>query len=196
MVPTAPKGNIMHCSKLFRPLYGPAPWCVIVALIFSILPLRAQTDAETLLRACDAQVTGKFKQWRFAPITADVAAYAKSHNENPTVTSGDFDGDGRKDVALLVQDGPDPDPNFPGRLDSLHIAVCMNTTAGVKLFLIDKPYCGDGIALSQKGQPYYDYATDTRGSYKLDGVSAYCFEKAGATYEFEKGLFRMIVDSD
>ena len=72
----------------------------------------------------------------------------------------------------------------------------MNPTPGTKLYLIDKPYCGDGIALAPKGQSYHDFTTETEGVYKFDGVSAYCFEKAGATYQFENGAFRQIVDSD
>ena len=181
----------------FRPLPGAvASCCMVLALTFFTMPLMAQSGEEALLRACNAQVTARFRQWRFAPIREDVAEFAKSRKESPTVTYGDFDGDGRKDVALLVQDGPNPDRDYPRRLDSLHIAVCMNPRAETKLVLIDKPYCGDGITLAPKGQPYHDYATETNGFYKLDGVSAYCFEKAGATYEFENGAFRQIVDSD
>ena len=175
---------------------GPTTCYLILILMLSAMPLRAQTDEERLLRACTAQVTARFRQWRFVPVTKDVAEFARSRNQNPTVTYGDFDGDGRKDVALLVQDGPAPVAEYPGRLDSLHIAVCMNPIAGMKLYLIDKPYCGDGIALAPKGQRYHDFTTETEGFYKLDGVSAYCFEKAGATYEFENGAFRQIVDSD
>jgi len=90
----------------------------------------------------------------------------------------DFDGDGRKDVALLIQDGANPDPQYPGRGNSLHIAVCLNTTKGFRLYLIDNPYCGDGIATSPKGGRYYDYNTDKKGTFRHDGVAAYCFEKA------------------
>lgn len=148
------------------------------------------------MHACEARITAKYDQWRFAPVTADVAEFAKSLHENPTMTAGDFDGDGRTDVALLIQDGPHPDPDYPRRLDSMHIAVCLNREAGVDLLTIDQPYCGDGITRAPKGAPYYDFVTGKKGTYLLDGVSVYCFEKAGATYEFENGTFRRIVDSD
>ena len=67
---------------------------------------------------------------------------------SPTRVPGDFNGDGRRDVALLVLDGLVPNPGYPDRLDVLRIAVCMNTSLGVTLFVIDKPYCGDGISVS------------------------------------------------
>src|SRR5437762_920879 len=146
--------------------------------------------------ACEARVSTKFRQWRLAPVSPDVEQFAKSRNVSPTRVSGDFDGDGRRDVALLFLDGPDPDPQYPGRLDVLHIAVCMSTAWGTRLYLIDKPYCGDGISLSQRGGRYYDFEKQAEGTYKVDGVHAYCFEKAGATYQFENGSFRRIVDSD
>lgn len=168
----------------------------LVVLINLGLYLQAQTDEQDLVNACQGLVTAKYRQWRFVPVMPAVAEFAKSRNVNPTIIFGDFDGDSRKDVALLVQDGPVPATDYPERLDSLHIAVCMNMRATRKLYLIDKPYCGDGIQIAPKGGRYYDYETETDGSYKRDGVHAYCFEKAGATYEFDKGSFRKIVDSD
>lgn len=182
---------------LFRALHGSTTFCMILAfLMLSTAPLKAQREEEALRGACTAQVAARFSQWRFAPIREDVAEWAKSENMNPAIAYGDFDGDGRKDVALLIQAGPSPDSEYPGRLDSLHIAVCMNPTAGMKLYVVEKLYCGDGITVSPQGKHYFDLVADTEGFYKLDGVRAYCFEKAGATYVFEKGAFRQIVDGD
>ncbi len=159
-------------------------YLIVALLAFMLLPQfrQAHADEKDILQVCEAQLTAKLTQWRFAPITPQVAAFAKSRHENPTITYGDFDGDGRQDMALLVQHGANPDSNYPRRKDSLHIAVCLNTSTGVKLYLIDKPYCGDGITRASKGKPYCDYVTNKKGDYKLDGVGVYCFEKAGATY--------------
>jgi hypothetical protein len=169
---------------------------ISLALLIPVLSLQAQTNKEMLLQTCKARITAKFQQWRAAPVTAEVAKFARARHKDPTVTTGDFDGDGRQDLALLIQDGPAPGPDNPGRPDSLHIAVCLNQKTGISLFLIDKPYCSDGIERTLKGNSYYDFETGKRGTYRLDGVSAYCFEKAGATYEFENGIFSRIVDSD
>jgi len=170
--------------------------CVLAWLGLAVSTVMAQPEGPSLIVACNAQISAKFVQWRLAPVSRDVEQFAKSRNVNPTRVSGDFDGDGRTDIALLVFSGAAPVPDYPDRLDALHIAVCMNTRVGVRLFVIDKPYCGDGIALSRRGRRYYDFEKQAEGTYKLDGVHAYCFEKAGATYQFENGFFRQIVDSD
>lgn len=164
---------------------------ILMVFMVSTLSRSTQAAEKSTVLACEAQLTAKFKIWRFASVTPDVTAFAEDHNEDPTITYGDFDGDGRQDVALLIHRGDNPNPDYP-----LNIAVCMNTKAGIKLYIIDKPYCRDGITLAPRGQQYYDYDTEKKGTYKLDGVSAYCFMKAGATYELENGKFRQIVDSD
>jgi hypothetical protein len=99
-------------------------WCLVLFGLYWPLPEvdaeAAQFDEPALTRACGAQLSAKFRQWRIA----------------------------------------------------------------------------DGITLSPKGARYYDFETDTEGTYKFDGVQAYCLGKAGATYEFENGSFRRIVDGD
>jgi hypothetical protein len=72
----------------------------------------------------------------------------------------------------------------------------MNTSAGSRLYLIDNLYCGDGIDVSRKGTRYHDFERSTDGTCSLDGIHTFCFEKAGATYQFEYGAFCRIVDSD
>lgn len=37
------------------------------------------------------------------------------------------------------------------------------------------------------GAEYYDFETDSEGRYDRDGVHAYCYEKAGATYVYKDG---------
>ena len=173
--------------------------CLCAVLVCRCLPVSsviAQTEEPSLTPACVGQISAKCRDWRVAPVSSDVEQFAKSQNVSPTRVSGDFDGDGRMDVAILVLSGSVPAAEYPYRLDLLHIAVCLNTSLGVRLFVIDKPYCGDGIALSRRGGRYYDFEKQVEGTYKLDGVHPYCFEKAGATYQFENGSFRRIVDSD
>ena len=153
-----------------------------LAILAICVPLPAlhaapQTNETALVRSCEAQISGKFRQWRIAPV--------KEPDRNQTRLFADFDGDGRRDVALLITTGADR-----------HIAICLNTRSALKLYLIDKPYCNDGIAISRKGVRYYDFENDKEGVYARDGVHAYCSEKAGATYQFENDAFRRIVDDD
>ena len=148
------------------------------------------------MRACELQIPSHVGPWHIAPIAKDVAAAAKLSHSDPARVFGDFDGDDRKDVALLIQRGTVPVLENPRRLASLVIVVCLNDVDGLKFFQIDKPYCGDGIALSPKGKPYHDFETEQNGFYRFDGVSAYALERAGATYEYEAGSFHRIIDSD
>jgi len=168
----------------------------MVCALLILLVHSQKANADGLLDACKAKIDARFTKWRFASLDPEVAEYSRSRQVDPTITHGDFDGDGRGDIALLIQDGPNPKTEYPERLDSLHIAACLNMKAGIKLFFIDRPYCGDGITLTPKGRAYYDYDTGEEGTYRHDGIGAYCFERAGATYEFENGVFRQIVDSD
>jgi hypothetical protein len=174
--------------------------CCYAVLACMCLPVpgtsAAQIPEPALMRACEAQVSAKFRRWRPAPVSPDMAQFAKSRNLSPTRVSADFNGDGQKDVAFLFLDGAGLHPGNPGNLDGLHIAVCMTAAAGARLYLINHPYCGDGIAVSLRGGRYYDFERNAEGNYKVDGVHAYCFEKAGATYQFENGSFHQIVDSD
>jgi hypothetical protein len=171
--------------------------CLALALLPPTPALAAAQVGEPRLQAaCEAEVSANLGPWRLAPIPAEVAQFAQSRGVDPTTVRGDFDGDGRADIALFVRSGPDAPAAFSEILDHLHIAVCMNTGAGIRLSRIDRPFCIDGIDLIAKGTPYYDFEQRTKGVYERDGVHAYCFEKAGATYQFDDGAFRRIVDSD
>jgi hypothetical protein len=141
-------------------------------------------DAPSVLKAAKAALTSKWPQWRFVTVRPEVLQFAR--NFDPTVVYGDFDADGQQDVALFVR-----------LLSSTSPCVIVVFHSGAqRLFMIEKPYCTDGIALSKKGQSYHDYDTETEGIYPRDGIAAYCFEKAGATYLFEHGSYRQVVDSD
>jgi hypothetical protein len=169
---------------------------ILVTAVIAPVSLHSQMNQNSLLLTCKAEVSTRIEHWRMAPVQRDVAEWAKNEHENPVMVSGDFDGNGRKDLALLIQEGPGLSTGNPARLDSLRIAVCLDIKPAVKLYIIDKLYCGDGISLAKKGHKYHDFEQDTKGTFSEDGVSAYCFEKAGATYEFSKGSFHRIVDSD
>lgn len=132
--------------------------------------------------------TQRWPQWRFPDVTDAVREWAKSRKEDPTVAYGDFDDDGKDDVALLVQP--------LAKSASLKIVACLSSLGPTRPVVVEKPYCHDGITTVSKGGPYYDFGSDSEGTYPKDGIHAYCFEKAGATYVLEGDSFRQIVDSD
>jgi hypothetical protein len=158
----------------------------------------AQAQSRRLEEACRGQITKKLREWTVTSVTADVAEWSKSHRLNPTIIHGDFDGDSHSDIAILIQNRATPVLDYPDRAYSSLVAICLSRRTGVVLHLIDDPYCSDLIELSRKGQRYYDFETDKTGAYLLDGVKTVCFEKASATYIYDRNrvAFRRIVDGD
>ncbi len=169
---------------------------VIISLVLMLLANNSWATEDNIIGKCETLISKKFSQWRRASVTSEVDEWAKSKGKSPTEIHGDFDGNTSQDVALLIQVGPNPKNDYPERLDSLYIAICLNNPPTVTLHLIDKPYCGDLITLSPKGKSYYNYDTGKTGRYPRDGVGAICFEKAGATYLYDGTKFIRIVDSD
>jgi hypothetical protein len=50
--------------------------------------------------------------------------------------------------------------------------------------------------ISKAGRRYYNFENGRHEVLPRDGASVSCFEKAGATYIYEKGSLRRVVDSD
>ena len=134
--------------------------------------------AQTLDKARPNWEIVEAQQWLISAVTRS--------GENPYVTTGDFDSDENTDVAFLIR-GEDPAKPM--------IAVCL-TTKDPEVAIIKDLYCRDGIVTVRKGTEYYNFDTDETARYNADGIHAYCYAKAGATYQYDKGDFRMIVDSD
>lgn len=152
-----------------------------LSALFISVALHAGT---TSLQDCHERLTAKLSSWRFYPINEAVLEAVKRNGSNPSIAEGDFDDDRINDLAFLIQK----------RSDNPAIAVCLSSTQ--QIHIIDEPYCYDSIARIRKGQGYFDYEHEREGRFDRDGVLAYCFEKAGATYIFEDGGFRRIVNSD
>jgi hypothetical protein len=160
----------------------------LLGLALAASPDAALRDEAALTRQCREAVGTLWPHWRVPPVSPEVRDWAASRGEDPTVAYGDFDDDGRMDVALLLQTTSPP--------GALKIVVCLSSLGVSRPVVVERPYCSEGITRVSKGQRYHDFATDREGIYPRDGVHAYCFEKAGATYLFTDGSFRQIVDSD
>lgn len=138
-----------------------------------------------LPRACAALIGNALPHWKYHDVPPDAAKWAEKQGFNPNVTSGDFNADGHLDYAALVNVGGVP-----------HLAVCISHRRMVRLFTVVDPYCSDLVFRSKAGKLYYNFETDRDEVLPRDGVSVSCFEKAGATYLYEKGVLRRIIDSD
>jgi len=159
---------------------------VLVVSIVAATAAQAQPPA-----ACRTAIDARLPGWQLSPPPADLARMAKQKKFSTNVVQSDFDDNGTRDTAVLVV--------MPGA-GELHsrqrIAVCLSQGGKTSLHVISEPYCGDGISVAPKGTRAWDYTTEQRVTYWTNGVSAYCYEKAGATYLFRDGRFVLIVDSD
>ncbi len=123
--------------------------------------------------------------WSPVETPEDAAMWARKRSWNPVVTAGDFDGNGSADWAALG--------TSKGKS---RLVACMNASSRLKLLVIDEPYCADLVYRARARSPHYNYETGRTELIRNDGVSVSCFEKAGATYVYERGNFRRIIDSD
>jgi ABC-type antimicrobial peptide transport system ATPase subunit len=156
--------------------------CVLAGLFACSLQA---AEAATTPASCVAAVSASIPNWRYATPPPDAAAWAKDRRIDPVAAAGDFDGDGQTDWALLIVDGK-----------ATKLAICMHIKRSPRVFVIADPYCGDAVYRSNARSRHHNYETYRDEVIKRDGVSVSCFEKAGATYVYERGSFRRIVDAD
>ena len=161
---------------------------IFVMAIVLGLPGSTAVAAE-LPAPCRAKIDARLPGWQPKVPSAEVVAFAKAEKFDPTIVDADLDDDGQRDAAVLLIAGT-------GATRNVQIAVCMSRKAGPELHIIRDPYCSDGISLTKKGSAGFDFETDKEIKYRTDGVHAFCFEKAGATYLYRGGRFIRIVDSD
>jgi len=161
----------------------------VLILTVGILGIAESDFDEAAFEArCREAIIGQWPEQKSPELAPGVREWAKDRGFDPTTVYGDFDADGERDVAFLIQ----------AALESKfrQVAVCLSSVGARKPLAIESLYCSDGISSVLKGRPYHDFENDSEGTYPRDGIHAFCFEKAGATYLYEGGSFRRIIDSD
>ena len=146
--------------------------------------------------SCKALLDQTLPVWTMASISEDVKTFTEGQQADPVKIRGDFDGDGRQDIALLIQNRARPVFEEPDRINAKRVAVCFAKEPSMVLRLIDKPYCDDFIYLVQKGEDMYDIEAGDLGKYPVDAIGTTCFELAGAVFFFDGKNFRQIINSD
>ena len=167
------------------------------ATVVSLFVINLPTYAADLEHACKTLIDQALPVWTMASVAEDVKAFAATKlHADPLKIQGDFDRDGREDIALLIQNRAQPVFKEPDRINSTRIAVCFAKMPSMVLRLIEKPYCDDFIYLMKKGENMYDIEGGVLGKYPVDAIGTTCFEKAGAVFVFDGKNFRRIVNSD
>jgi hypothetical protein len=129
----------------------------------------------------------RFRGWKYAEIDSAIVEYFRRDRsfEQPNLITGDFDGDGKRDYAVLMQKKTDAARRVT--------IVLMRHKGCYKTHVLDANDC---LMSVKKGKKDYDFEAQRSFRYQRDAIFSYIWEKAGVSYVWEKGKFRAIVTSD
>jgi hypothetical protein len=152
---------------------------------------------EQLPSTVRAELDNRFSGWRFPKVDEGIHRYLReniSADIHPEFISGDFDGNGQLDYAVMIEHGValGEDGNPVGH--NTYVVAFLKNGNKLKFYMVHDG--GEYITLMKKGEKDYDYATDKNFIYKNDAIFSGYFEKAGVSYIYEKGKFRGITTSD
>ena len=138
--------------------------------------------------------------WRIGAVGDDVRSTVGSQlGPSPNVVVGDFDGNSRQDVAVLIEyrNVDEPDKAFTHYVEI--IAFLDKGHAYESIRLEDRtpgPDPGRYLTLQKRGEQGFDFEGNKRFRYPHDSIGVWFFEKAGGTYIYDKGRFRFVLESD
>lgn len=154
-----------------------------------------QAQSASLPSGCKKILNKNFRGWKFATIQKEVSDYhrKKKFPFSPNFIKGDWNGDGKMDYAVLIEQGKLK--NSAGEvIENRRLTIAFVRTGNIfKYFQFDG---GDFIQLMKKGSKDYDYNTDKDFRYQTDAIFDGIWEKAGVSYVWKNGKFTEIVTSD
>ncbi len=133
---------------------------------------------------CADLIAARLPGSRYHSVPEDAAAWARERHLNPVLIAGDFDGNGRRDWAALMQ-----------QEDRVILVVCLVNRGAPSLHVLDHP-CPDLVLLARGGTRQYNLDTQRWVRNRRDSIITSCFEKAAETFVFEKGKFRRFISAD
>lgn len=154
-----------------------------------------QAQSIKLPQECKKILNKNFRGWEIAKVPEEVSKFFrdKRFSFQPNLIKGDWNGDGKTDYAVLIKQGSLY--NYLGEpyAERRFMVAFVKTKKGFKYFRFDG---SEYIALIKKGAQDYDYETDKKFRYRRDAIFDGFWEKAGVSYVWEKGKFRVIATSD
>lgn len=160
---------------------------VFATLILAFMSLPSEAQTPELDKAARSILAHKFSSWGPAEIRQEIVEYYKVSRswERPDRIAGDWNGDGRQDLAVLLQHRQDASKRI--------LLVLLRSARGYNTYILEPDDCLMSI---KKGEAGYDFETGRKFRYRNDAIFSYIFEKAGTSYIWEKNRFRGIVTSD
>src|SRR5438094_711988 len=81
----------------------------------------------------------RFPGWRYAEVEKDIREFLKqdvSPFARPDIISGDFDGDGAKDYAVLIEQKRPVQKHREASARNFYLVVFLNRSTGFKMFVL------------------------------------------------------------
>ena len=175
----------------------------ILPLLLGLLLMPCQligqeTTKPELPAAIKSALDRKFPGWKFAPVSDEIRRFLRenvSTDTRPEMISGDFDGNGRLDYAVLIEHGNIFNEKRQPIGKNIYVVAFLRKGAGFKLYVLEKGN-NEYLALSKKGEKDYSYQTDQNFVYAHDAVFAGIFDKGGSSFIYRNGRFHSVITSD
>ena len=147
-----------------------------------------------------ATLDRRYPGWRLSPVAQDVQRGVHGQlGPTPGWVSGDFNADGNKDFAAMVDY---PITQSPGTAyDRLVVTLAFMARAdGYLLMRVNDPMPGPAdnqyMTLRRRGTVGFDFRRAGHFRYQRDAIGFWFFEKGGGTYHYRNGRFHYLTESD
>ena len=169
----------------------------VICMLYFHPALSAQDYSDHLPPSALLMLERKFPGWRFVEVSQEVRQFFETERkgESPHLISGDFDGNGRPDHAVLIWHGHVVNESGGPIGPQSYLVVFLRKGKRYQMHVIKDPD-GEYLCLAKKGTRDYDYEKQEEISYANDAILTGIFEKGGSSYVYQRGKFRSFVSSD
>lgn len=186
----------IHKSFLFRPSNPEITQVVATNEVDTETVWRCEATPE-LPRPIKILLDRNFPGWQFPAVSDDDCQSVKSWGGKDAFAQlihGDFDGDGRLDQAVLIEEGSDTDDRGLVYRPDVYIVAFLARRNEYRMRIVT--YEGGGsLQLMRKGEGDYDYEEQREFTYQRDAIFS-GMGMGGTSYLYENGKFRAVITSD
>ena len=169
----------------------------ITIFLLLIVSAVAFAQNQTLPKSCRNILDKNFRGWKFANISPEIQKFLRANsprgNSKGNFITGDWNGDGKTDYAVLINHGSEILNDGTRLPRSLSVAF-VSGGKDFRHFVIDT--FGDYAAFQKNGTKAYDFETQSTVKFSNDAIFIGIWEKSGASYVWRKDRFIRFITSD
>lgn len=172
----------------------------VVCLVLAFPVFGVRQDRLALPGAIRVILDQRYPGWRVADVSREVRdAVGPMLGLTPGVISGDFDGNGRADYAMLIEyrNRDEPEKAFTHYLEALAF---LDDAGSFRLVRLRDRQPGPNpeqfLTLQKRGAQGFDFEANKKFTYPHDSIGEWYFGKAGGTYIFGEARFRYVLEAD